>query len=93
MDRNAWRALTVGRCGPKPMPMPDNSTFRYSPATPDDAFIVGACRPGYPGRAVPMALVREWVEFMRGEQVMRVVCLLAENQLAFYGDLLGVVWD
>jgi protein-tyrosine phosphatase len=61
----------------------------FAAAFPEDATVFGACRPGYPDTAVTNGAVSEWIQFMKQRSIQRVICLLDQAQLAYYGDLLG----
>ena len=67
-----------------------SSLHHFSPATTSETIVYGACRPGYPSRAVSHRAVQEWIAFMREQQIARVVCLLPTSQLRYYSDLLGL---
>src|SRR5262245_7800251 len=60
----------------------------FGPATEGEPLVFGAPRPGYPLHRVPAHLVDQWLEFMAGRGIQRVVCLLMPEQLAYYDDLL-----
>ncbi len=77
LPRWALRALSHPRRG-------------FGPAMVGERLVFGARRPGYPLSRVPPAFVDEWLAFMCGRGIRRVVCLLPEGQLAYYpGGLLG----
>jgi protein-tyrosine phosphatase len=61
----------------------------FGPAAEDEPTVFGASRPGYPLHRVPALLVDEWLDFMAGQGIRRVVCLLMPEQLLYYDDLLG----
>jgi atypical dual specificity phosphatase len=54
----------------------------FSPASDLDAVVHGAERPGF-GRPGPAGMheVHEWVAFMRGRGIKRVLCLQAEEEI------------
>jgi protein-tyrosine phosphatase len=58
--------------------------YMFAAASDRELIVFGAARPGYRDRAVA-----EWIEFMRGHHIHGVCCLLTQNQLARYSDLLG----
>ncbi len=58
----------------------------FAPASPFDAIVYGAERPGY-GESKPGATIRAWVDFMQERGIQRVVCLLGEEQLAYYAPI------
>ena len=49
-----------------------------------DQIVYGADRPGY-----ELEQVNDWIEFMVERDIRRVVCLLSDDRLAKYDDLLG----
>jgi len=63
--------------------------YHFSPAHLNEPIFFGASRPGYPSRCVDYKFVDEWICAMRDSGITRVVCLLAQPQLAHYDDLLG----
>lgn len=44
-------------------------------------------RPGYCGRDVAQAVVDEWLSAVLGMGIRSIICLLTEEQLAYYGDV------
>ena len=64
-----------------------------SPAR-EEEFVFGAQRPGFPGKFVQKQVVDDWVAFMKGQGINRIICLLAEDELNYYptlaGGLLGI---
>ncbi len=67
----------------------------FGPADEDQTqLIFGACRPGFPAKHVASDEVEAWSDFMAGNDVRRVVCLLASSaEFKYYrrlpGGLLG----
>lgn len=61
--------------------------YNFAPAAPDEEVVYGACRPRH-RRTPPDSTVSDWVEFVQGEGIERVCCLLADERLAEYDDLL-----
>lgn len=61
----------------------------FGPASAEERIVYGARRPGYPMPRVSVPTVARWLEFMKGQGIERVVCLLPDEQLASYDDLLG----
>jgi protein-tyrosine phosphatase len=59
---------------------------RFGPAFSREETVFGASRPGYPDLSVPPVKVDAWMKFMRARDIQRVVCLLPEDQLAYYPD-------
>ena len=63
---------------------------KFSAARAGEQTVFGAQRPGYPSTGVAAAKVDEWIAFMVANGIRRVVCLLPEEQLAYYAvPLLG----
>jgi protein-tyrosine phosphatase len=59
--------------------------YNFAAASEHELIVFGSARPGYTDKQV-----RDWVEFMQGQGIQRVCCLLPKTQLARYSDLLGV---
>jgi protein-tyrosine phosphatase len=57
--------------------------FNFGPAAVGELIVFGSQRPGFGEQ------VDEWIAFMRGNAIRRVCCLLDEEQIAGYADLLG----
>jgi protein-tyrosine phosphatase len=64
--------------------MPHN----FAAAAPEEQFVYGAQRPGYPADSPTAEDTEEWVQFMQSRGIERVCCLLGD-QLEGYDDLLG----
>lgn len=59
------------------------SEYNFAPASPRDAFVHGAERPGY--RDIdPTTDIAPWIAYMRSQGIERVICLLDDDQLAYY---------
>jgi protein-tyrosine phosphatase len=58
--------------------------YKFAAAGENEAVVFGASRPGYSNQKV-----RDWIEFMTCQGIKRVCCLLPDQQLAHYWDLLG----
>lgn len=58
--------------------------YKFAPASKQETIVFGSARPGY-----SEAQVRGWLEYMQGQEIRRVCCLLPQKQLAPYSDLLG----
>lgn len=58
-------------------------TLRFAPASQSELIVFGSARPGYHDKQV-----REWIEFMRHQNIQRISCLLTASQLMRYTDLL-----
>ena len=56
----------------------------FSPASTRDDIVYGADRPGYDAEQVS-----DWIDFMLARGVRRVVCLLSNERLTKYDDLLA----
>jgi len=63
-----------------------NMAHNFGPAYQGETILFGASRPGYNGKKVSLAEVREWIHFMQGKGIQRIACLLPENQLFYYQD-------
>lgn len=63
-------------------------TRGFALASPEEPVVHGACRPGYPARDVPQGETDNWIQSMRDERIKRVCCLLTDDQLDYYSDLL-----
>jgi protein-tyrosine phosphatase len=64
--------------------------FKFGPARQDELVVYGAQRPGYDSRSVDRPTVQEWIDFVFGQGIRRICCLLPSNQLTCYRvDLLG----
>lgn len=57
--------------------------YKFTPASQDELIIFGASRPGYSHQQM-----HDWIEFMKGQDIERVCCLLTDKQLASYANLL-----
>lgn len=58
--------------------------YKFAPASRQESIVFGSARPGY-----SKAQVRDWLEYMKGQEIKRICCLLPQKQLAPYSDLLG----
>jgi protein-tyrosine phosphatase len=58
--------------------------YKFAAAWENEPIVFGASRPGYFNNQA-----HDWVEFMKRQGIQRVCCLLCDNQLAHYSDLLG----
>jgi protein-tyrosine phosphatase len=63
--------------------------YNFAPADSDNQVVFGSCRPGFPGKQVDPSEVDDWIDFMAGESIRRVVCLLPNAQLKYYRRLRG----
>jgi len=61
------------------------SDYNFGPAADGERFVFGSSRPGYPTRLVPATEVEAWLDAMAQREIRRVVCLLDETQLTYYG--------
>jgi protein-tyrosine phosphatase len=57
--------------------------YKFAPAWEKEQIVFGAARPGYTDKNV-----QDWIEFMKRQNIKRVCCLLDEQQLASYSNLL-----
>ncbi|RCJ26598.1 protein phosphatase [Nostoc sp. ATCC 43529] len=57
--------------------------YKFAPACENEQVVFGAARPGYTNQ-----MVEDWIEFMKSQGIKRVCCLLPDEQLASYSDLL-----
>lgn len=58
--------------------------YKFAPASKQESIAFGSARPGYLEQQV-----QDWIEYMQGQKIKRVCCLLPQKQLAPYSDLLG----
>jgi protein-tyrosine phosphatase len=59
--------------------------YKFAAASETEAIVFGAARPPHNAKKV-----LEWIEFMQGENIQRVYCLLSPSQLNHYSCLLEV---
>lgn len=59
--------------------------YKFAAAWEKESLVFGASRPGYSNKEI-----QDWIEFMKRQGIQRVCCLLADKQLARYGNLLGI---
>ncbi|MEH2235781.1 protein-tyrosine phosphatase family protein [Nostoc sp.] len=57
--------------------------YKFAPAGEKEQIVFGAARPGYTNNKV-----QDWIEFMKCQDIKRVCCLLDDQQLAYYSNLL-----
>lgn len=57
---------------------------QFGVASPEEAMVYGAQRPGYPTQNVDLPDVRDWISFVQGRGIGRVCCLLPTKQLKYY---------
>ncbi|MBE8996826.1 MULTISPECIES: dual specificity protein phosphatase family protein [unclassified Nostoc] len=57
--------------------------YKFAPAWENEQIVFGAARPGYTNNKV-----QDWIEFMKCQDIKRVCCLLPNQQLAYYSNLL-----
>jgi protein-tyrosine phosphatase len=65
--------------------MTKRNTYNFAAAWEHEPIVFGASRPGYSNRQVS-----DWIEFIKNQNIKRVCCLLCEEQLARYSNLLGI---
>lgn len=58
--------------------------YKFAAAWENESIVFGASRPGYLNNQV-----NDWIEFMKCQGIQRVCCLLGNDQLDRYCDLLG----
>lgn len=66
-----------------------STLYRFASAAPDESIVHGACRPEHHRHAPPYDSVADWLAFMEDQGIERVCCLLDDDQLGFYDDLVG----
>jgi protein-tyrosine phosphatase len=59
--------------------------YKFAAASENETIVFGAARPGYTNKQV-----NQWIEFMQGQDIQRVCCLLPETHLTRYSNLLSV---
>lgn len=59
--------------------------YRFAPASEQEKIVFGASRPGYSPHKI-----YHWIDFMRQQNIKRVCCLLADEQLRYYSNLLDI---
>jgi len=64
------------------------NAHRFAPAAPDEAYVYGACTPGWHSAAGRDAAIDDWIEFVRDADIERVCCLLTGSQLDECGGVL-----
>jgi protein-tyrosine phosphatase len=57
--------------------------YKFAPASENEPIVFGAARPGYRSEQV-----NQWLEFVQQKEIQRVCCLLTEEQLQRYTNLL-----
>ena len=63
------------------------SPHNFGPAADGERLVFGSGRPGFPEQLVPEDEIRAWLDAMAEHEIRRVVCLLDQTQLAYYGSL------
>ncbi|MDZ8108875.1 MAG: dual specificity protein phosphatase family protein [Nostoc sp. DedQUE12a] len=58
--------------------------YKFAPAWENEQVVFGAMRPGYTNE-----MLKDWIQFMKRQDIKRVCCLLPDEQLTSYSDLLG----
>ena len=61
----------------------------HDPRWAIDGTLARSCRPGYPGSRVGQATVDDWLAAVRAMGIGSILCLLSDEQLAYYGDVRG----
>ncbi len=67
--------------------------YGFRAAFDGENIVFGAQRPGYPLKNVGEDEAREWIDFMKGNGIRRVVCLLPQEQLEYYASPLLDVYE
>jgi protein-tyrosine phosphatase len=57
--------------------------YKFAPAWENEQIVFGAARPRYTNNQV-----QDWIEFMKCQDIKRVCCLLHDQQLVYYSNLL-----
>ena len=91
------RGSSSGRPAPKtPRDTPRHARFNFSAASARDGLVFGAEKPGFvhPNPSLPVTprgdlvgkeTVDEWASEMKAQGVRRVLCLLNDDEMGFYG--------
>ena len=58
---------------------------KFAAASKNEPIVFGSAQPGYSNEQV-----NEWLQFMQGQAIKRVCCLLSVSQLNQYSNLLGI---
>jgi len=61
--------------------------FGFGSPAREEKLVFGAQRPGYPGKFVQRQVTEEWIAFMQGQGVRRIVCLLPDEEIKYYPTL------
>ena len=61
------------------------SAAKFAAASKNEPIVFGSAQPGYSNEQV-----NEWLQFMQGQAIKRVCCLLSVSQLNQYSNLLGI---
>jgi protein-tyrosine phosphatase len=67
--------------------------YGFGPAAKGEKLVFGSQRPGNPGKFIHRQVVDDWVVFIKGQGIQRIICLLPEEELKYYpleGGLLGL---
>lgn len=62
--------------------------YKFSAAQEGEFTVFGASRPGYSNKEV-----RDWIQFMKNQDIKKICCLLSESQLNRYSNLLDTYQD
>ncbi|MEJ1931045.1 dual specificity protein phosphatase family protein [Nostoc sp. NIES-2111] len=57
--------------------------YKFAPASEQEKIVFGASRPGYSNQGT-----YHWIDFMKQQDIQKVCCLLADEQLNSYSHLL-----
>jgi protein-tyrosine phosphatase len=73
--------------------MPAGTFYNFDRAAPEEPTVFGAARAGYPSLHPTDDAVADWLAFLDRRGIERVCCLLDDDQLDTYDDLLGTYAD
>lgn len=63
--------------------------YRFAPAAPGEAFVYGACCPGWHAAGPHETALDRWIDYMQDQGITRVVCLLPGAELDSSDAILG----
>jgi len=74
-------------------PPQEHLLHNFAPAVDKmDCLVYGSNRPGYKtnnNEEVPLEITKNWINFMQGNEITRVICLLNDEQKIFYKNKEG----
>lgn len=68
--------------------MKTEQNIYLSPVDENHPLICGACRPGWPLKAVADSQIKQWIRLIKSSGIEKVCCLLSPSELNFYDRLL-----